>query len=197
MQSMNNTEVSFSSSVTCIHHAFVYQVIKNPQKLAVELDEQSLTYAELLHYVQVLSLILLTDYLITPGEVVIGILSIALVGGAYCPLSSRDPPQRLQVLVNQAHSRLVMVHSITAAAFSSGILSLNIESVIHLEERSYKINLNKLSDVPVTPENVVFVIFTSGSTGIPKAVNIITVAFDVFSYTFFLKIGSVTASKLH
>ncbi|CAF4325199.1 unnamed protein product, partial [Adineta steineri] len=55
MQSMNNTQVSFSSPVTCIHHEFVYQVMKHPQKLAVELDEQSLTYAELLHYVQVLS----------------------------------------------------------------------------------------------------------------------------------------------
>ncbi|CAF4308981.1 unnamed protein product, partial [Adineta steineri] len=44
MQSLNNTQASFSSSTTCIHHEFVCQVMKHPQKLAVELDEQSLTY---------------------------------------------------------------------------------------------------------------------------------------------------------
>ncbi|CAF1554346.1 unnamed protein product, partial [Adineta steineri] len=49
MQSLNNTYISFSSSrLTCIHHEFVYQAMKHPQKLAVELDEQSLTYCELL-----------------------------------------------------------------------------------------------------------------------------------------------------
>ncbi|CAF4451348.1 unnamed protein product, partial [Adineta steineri] len=99
---MNNTQVSFSSPVTCIHHAFVYQVMKHPQKLAVELDEQSLTYSELLHYVQVLSLTLLNEYQITPGEVVcqcverslsmvIGIMGIQMAGSVYCSLSPRDP----------------------------------------------------------------------------------------------------------
>src|SRR5258708_16765508 len=48
MQSINNAQVLFSSA-TCIHHEFVYQVIKHPQKLSVELDDQSLTYSELLH----------------------------------------------------------------------------------------------------------------------------------------------------
>ncbi|CAF4350942.1 unnamed protein product, partial [Adineta steineri] len=67
---MNNTQVSFSSSpLTCIHHEFTHQVMKHPQKLAVELDEQSLTYAELLHYVQILSLALVNDYHIFPDEV--------------------------------------------------------------------------------------------------------------------------------
>ena len=70
MQSMNNTQISFSSPLTCIHHEFVYQVMKHPQKLAVELDEQSLTYGELLHYVQVLSLTLLNEYCITAGEII-------------------------------------------------------------------------------------------------------------------------------
>ena len=40
MQSLNNTQVSFPF-LTCIHHEFVQQVMKYPQKLAVELDDQS------------------------------------------------------------------------------------------------------------------------------------------------------------
>ena len=69
MKSMNNTEVLFPS-VTCIHHEFVGQAMKHSQKLAVELDEQSLTYTELLYYVQRLSLHLLLDYRINPGDII-------------------------------------------------------------------------------------------------------------------------------
>ena len=69
-KSLNNTQVMVFPSVTCIHHEFVCQAMKYSQKLAVELDEQSLTYSELLYYVQRLSLHLLTNYRIIPGDIV-------------------------------------------------------------------------------------------------------------------------------
>ena len=68
-KSINNTQVLFPS-VICIHHELVYQVMKHPQKLAVELDDQSLTYCELLHSVQVLSLKLINKYHAVPGEII-------------------------------------------------------------------------------------------------------------------------------
>ena len=51
-------------------HEFVYQVMKSPQKIAVELDEQSLTYSELLYYVQVLSLSLLNKQTMIVGDII-------------------------------------------------------------------------------------------------------------------------------
>jgi non-ribosomal peptide synthetase component F len=69
MQSVNNTQVSFPS-IFCIHHEFVGQVMSHPQKLAVELDEQSLTHSELLYYVQLLSLNLLNTHEVISGEIV-------------------------------------------------------------------------------------------------------------------------------
>jgi non-ribosomal peptide synthetase component F len=69
VQSVNNTEVSLPS-VSCVHHEFVFQVMNHPQKLAVELDDQSLTYSELLYYVQLLSLNLLNTYGVISGEIV-------------------------------------------------------------------------------------------------------------------------------
>jgi non-ribosomal peptide synthetase component F len=69
MESLNNTEVSFSS-VVCIPYEFVGQVMKHPQKVAVELDDQSLTYCELLHYVQVLSLYIVKKCGIVSGEII-------------------------------------------------------------------------------------------------------------------------------
>jgi non-ribosomal peptide synthetase component F len=69
MQSMNNTQVLFPS-VSCIHHEFVSQAMRHPQKLAAELDDQSLTYSELLNYVQVLSLNLLKKQGVVVGEII-------------------------------------------------------------------------------------------------------------------------------
>ncbi|CAF1340659.1 unnamed protein product [Adineta steineri] len=179
MQSLNNTQVSFISPVTCIHHEFVYQVMKHPQKLAVELDEQSLTYCELLHYVQVLSLSLLHDYLIAPGEVVcqcverslsmvIGIMGIEMAGGIYCPLSPRDPRHRLHTLVQQTESRLVLVHHLTKNKFNHNIVSPNIDSILIINDTDKK----DLSNSIVKGEDIAYIIFTSGSTGTPKAVQV-------------------------
>jgi hypothetical protein len=69
LQSLNSTQVLFPSA-TCIHHEFVCQVMNHPQKLAVELDEQSLTYSELLYYVQLLSLNLLNKHKVISGDIV-------------------------------------------------------------------------------------------------------------------------------
>ncbi|CAF3939626.1 unnamed protein product, partial [Adineta steineri] len=183
MQSLNNTQISFSSSVTCIHHEFVYQVTKHPQKLAVELDEQSLTYGELLHYVQVLSLALLNEYHVFPGEVVcqcverslsmvIGIMGIEMAGGVYCPLSPRDPQHRLHALTEQTQSRLVLVHYLTTTKFDDDIISLDIDSVLIGNNVETNIDIGQLSNIRVTLDNLAYIIFTSGSTGIPKAVQL-------------------------
>jgi hypothetical protein len=67
MQSINNTQILFPP-ISCIHHEFVYQVIKYPQKLAVELDDQSLTYSELLYYIQMLALNLSSKQKVLPGD---------------------------------------------------------------------------------------------------------------------------------
>ncbi len=69
MQSMNNTEVLLPP-MSGIHHEFVAQAMKHPQKLAVELDDQSITYSELLYYVQMLALNLLSEQRTVPGDVI-------------------------------------------------------------------------------------------------------------------------------
>ncbi|CAF4075682.1 unnamed protein product, partial [Adineta steineri] len=185
LHSMNNTQTSFSSSSphTCIHHEFVHQVMKHPQKLAVELDEQSLTYCELLYYVQVLSLALVNEYHVIPGEVicqcversvemVIGIMGIEMAGGVYCPLSPRDPTNRLHGLVEQTQSRLVLVHHLTKTKLDHDTVVLDIDLVLMSYATECAIDVTRLSNVTPVSDGVVYIIFTSGSTGTPKAVQL-------------------------
>ncbi|CAF1190370.1 unnamed protein product [Adineta steineri] len=156
MQSLNNTQVSFSSPVTCIHHEFVYQVMRHPQKLAVELDEQSLTCCELLHYVQV-----------------IGIMAIEMAGGVYCPLSARDPQHRLHALTQQTQSRIALIHWLTRAKFhNNDIVLVDIHSILINNDLQSDVDVNRLSNFVIIIDDIAYIIFTSGSTGIPKAVQV-------------------------
>ncbi|CAF4115973.1 unnamed protein product [Adineta steineri] len=172
MQSLNNTQTSFSSPLTCIHHEFVHQVMKHPQKLAVELDEQSLTYCELLYYVQVLSLTLLNEYHIAPGEIVIGIMGIEMVGGVYCPLSSRDPQHRLNALIEQTQSRLVLVHWLTKSKFNNKIVAFDTHLTWINNDKINDIDVDQLSNITITHNDIAYIIFTSGSTGTPKVLKV-------------------------
>ncbi|CAF4190364.1 unnamed protein product, partial [Adineta steineri] len=184
IQSMNNTQISFSSSpLTCIHHEFVYQVMKHPQKLAVELDEQSLAYAELFGYVQMLAVHLLDEYGIIPSEVIsqcverslsmiIGMMAIEMAGGIYFPLSFRDPENRLHMLLEQTQTRLVLSHYLTKNKFNDTITMLNIDSILVNNNLFQHINFDQLSSVHVNIDSIAYIIFTSGSTGMPKGVSI-------------------------
>ncbi|CAF4287367.1 unnamed protein product, partial [Adineta steineri] len=146
-------------------------------------DEQSLTYCELLYYVQVLALALLNEYRVIPGEVVcqcverslsmiIGLLSIEIIGGVYCPLSPENPEQRLQNLIEQTQARLILVHSLTNRIFKNNIITYDIDTAININDKITNEDRNQLSNISITPDNISYIVFTSGSTGTPKAVQI-------------------------
>ncbi|CAF4262243.1 unnamed protein product, partial [Adineta steineri] len=157
--------------------------MKHPQKLAVELDEQSLTYAELLYYVQMLSLTLVNEYHVVPGDVVcqcverslemvIGMMGIEMAGGVYCPLSPRDPQDRLYALIQQTHSRLVYVHHLTKGKLDHTIVSLDLDLILNVNDMDDGIDNSCLLNVIMEGKDIAYIIFTSGSTGTPKAVQV-------------------------
>ena len=93
-----------------------------------------------------------------------------MAGGVYCPLSPRDPQHRLHGLVQQTQCYLVLVHHSTKNKFQDGVISLNIDLLLTGNDIQSGIDVDRLSSMIVTPNNIAYIIFTSGSTGIPKAV---------------------------
>lgn len=69
IQSTNNVKVLFSPA-TCIHHLIASQASTYSQKLAVELDDQSLSYSELLYFSQLLSLRILEQEKVMVGDII-------------------------------------------------------------------------------------------------------------------------------
>ncbi len=98
-------------------------------------------------------------------------MAIEIVGGVYCPLSPRDPQPRLDALLQQTQSRLVLIHHLTKTMFENRVISLDVDLILIDGNLEYDIDVNRLSNIIVTPVNIAYIIFTSGSTGIPKAVS--------------------------
>ncbi|CAF1127830.1 unnamed protein product [Didymodactylos carnosus] len=189
---LNITDVTYEQQ-QCIHQQFAFTAQHHPQKVSVVLDEQSLTYCELLYYVQLVSLSLMNDYNVKPQqticqcldqsiEMVTGILSILTCGATYCPLSPQDPQQRLLSMVDDVQAETILVHHKTQEKFAqSNITAINIESLI---ENLWKItdrHLSLLSTVHVSINDQAYLIFTSGSTGHPKGVIISHINFSSFT----------------
>ncbi len=99
-------------------------------------------------------------------------MAIEIVGGVYCPLSPRDPQHRLHALLQQTQSRLVLVHHLTKTKFENHVISLDVDLILIDGNSEYDIDVNRVSNIIVTPVNIAYIIFTSGSTGIPKPVSI-------------------------
>ncbi len=98
-------------------------------------------------------------------------LAIEIVGGVYCPLSPRDPQHRLQSLLHQTQSHLVLIHYLTKAKFQDNALSIEIDSVLGNNNVESGDDIDLLTNVMMTPDDIAYIIFTSGSTGTPKAVS--------------------------
>lgn len=121
-------------------------------------------------------------------------MAIEMAGAVYCPLSHRDPQQRLHALVQQTHSRLVLVHWLTKVKFQPDFILLDINSLLINSNNSIEsdADIERLSNVPLTSDHIAYIIFTSGSTGIPKAVS--HHMDNKFTFYHFL-IGSISTSK--
>lgn len=94
-----------------------------------------------------------------------------MAGAVYCPLSSRDPEHRLQTLIEQTQSRVVLVHNLTRDKIKDGDIICDVDVVLNTDNPINDNDLDRLSCITMTPENIAYIIFTSGSTGIPKAVS--------------------------
>jgi non-ribosomal peptide synthetase component F len=97
-------------------------------------------------------------------------MAIEMAGGVYCPLSPQDPQHRLYTLVQQTESRLVLVHHLTKPNFNDDITSINMDLILIDNNAETNIDIDLLSRIVVSLDNIAYIVFTSGSTGTPKAV---------------------------
>ena len=158
---------------------FEQQVLKTPDNVAVKYEQQQLSYAELNKKANQLAHYLIEQG-VKPGqivaicqersiELVISMYGIIKAGGAYVPLDPEYPQQRLDYILEDTQSKLL----ITSAALKSrfGKADLNIIDADQFDDILAAKN-SQNTNSQRSAQQLCYVIYTSGSTGQPKGVAI-------------------------
>ena len=181
----NDTRADYPQD-KCIHDFFVEQVRCNPDQTAVTFGEQELSYQQLYDKSRDLALYL-QSLGVKPESVVglcvgrslemmVGIMGIVQAGAAYLPADPAYPDDRLEYMLQDSQTRIVL----TQEKFKNKINSLFLEDVkiVTLDRQWADISKNvaalKAKGIALRQEakahNLSYLIYTSGSTGKPKGV---------------------------
>ena len=172
----NRTNVNHGTD-NQLHVLFENQAARTPENVAVVFGDRSVTYAELnaranrlaarLAEVGVGPEVLVAICVERSLEMIVGLLGILKAAGAYVPLDSTLPRERLAFMLDdtQASVLLTQPHLKDQLPAPTGpVLSLSEDDDI--DRQRYARNL----DCSVSTDNAAYVIYTSGSTGKPKGV---------------------------
>jgi amino acid adenylation domain-containing protein len=157
----------------CLHHLIEARASEHPDRIAVQLDDERLTYRELDERANEVAW-RLADAGVAVDDVVgvcaerslamvVGTLGVLKAGAGYLPLAPDHPDDRLRFMVEDAGVRVVVAHP-----EFEGRIDVDGVRVLPVTEQARAQRM----DVPVTPDNLAYVIYTSGSTGRPKGTHV-------------------------
>ncbi len=170
----NETEVEYPRE-RCVHELFEEQVEKSADAVAVVFENEYLSYAELNrranqlgHYLQRRGVgpeVVVGVRLERSVEMVVGVLGVLKAGGAYLPIDTQTPLERVRYMLEDAAVRVILTKE---------MLADDMGQIISLDEEWEKISEENEGEPEsgVVAENLAYVIYTSGSTGQPKGVGI-------------------------
>ncbi len=154
---------------------FYENVMENPEGTAIICGNRSFTYKEFnnlsnqfAHYIlkedkekNVVAVLLERS-----AEMMIAIYGILKSGHAYLPLSTEDPPKRIQFILQDSGVQLLITSKKFRNAFSFK------GKILYIDEMEWE--NEKTDNLPVIQDqnDLAYIIYTSGTTGEPKGVMI-------------------------
>ncbi|KAF7781237.1 arthrofactin-type cyclic lipopeptide synthetase C [Pseudoalteromonas rubra] len=166
--------------LSCIHELFELQAAATPNEVAVQLNDQMLSYGELNARANQLALYLRETHQIGAGalvglclgrsvEMLVATLAILKAGGAYVPLDPTYPESRLAYMLEDTQLTVVLTEQA-----QHEVLAFSSVAKITLDTIDAPWSALSVLDLPraegLTAQSIAYVIYTSGSTGTPKGV---------------------------
>ncbi|MCX6149601.1 MAG: amino acid adenylation domain-containing protein [Ignavibacteriales bacterium] len=147
---------------------------KYPDKPAIVFQGNPLTYRQLNERANSLAHHLISKYEIKldepvvllmdrSHELIISILGVLKAGGAYLPIDTNMPVERINTILEDVKARIILTGSEQANN------AYSVPYVIHITEK-YFLGRESFGNINVgkTSSNLAYILYTSGSTGIPK-----------------------------
>jgi len=170
----NDTSRQYAGPL-CIHEPFERQAKQTPQNIAVIIESQQITYAELntranqlAYYLRLRGVRaekLVAICLHKSIEMVVAMLAVLKAGAAYVPIDPDYPKQRLDYLIENTGPCLLLTQQ--SILERKRIKAANAVCVDRIWQSLDGYGTENLS-TEVSPHNLAYVIYTSGSTGTPK-----------------------------
>ena len=177
----NKTEQKYPKNKT-IHQLFEEQVLKTPNNVAVIFGDKKLTYQELNAKANQLAHYLLNRYQIEEDDLIalylerselmlIAILAALKTGGAYVPIETSYPDERIKYILDDTNTKIVLTNKEHKNRLLSIIGNIETLPIDAKETQDQLIKQNLVNPITATKSNnLIYVIYTSGTTGNPKGV---------------------------
>lgn len=169
----NNTFLDYDKT-KMIHQLFEEQVHKTPNCIAAIFKDSYISYKELNQKANRLARTLrkkgvkpnsFVALLVNRSiDMLIAIIGVLKAGGAYLPIDSNFPRERIQYILDDSNTNIILTNISLPVDlnFSGDIVNIKDETIFE-EDFSNLENVNNSKDI-------IYTIYTSGSTGYPKGV---------------------------
>lgn len=170
----NQTKAVYPRDVL-LHQPFEDQAVRTPDAVAVEFEDQTLTYAQLNARANQMAHYLIGTG-IQPGtmvgicmerslEMVIAIYGTLKAGAAYVPIEPTYPANRIAWMVEDSQVPLLLVQEAGLDTLpETGARVVAVDAEWATIARQPDTNPN----IAISPDSQAYMIYTSGSTGLPK-----------------------------
>jgi amino acid adenylation domain-containing protein/thioester reductase-like protein len=170
----NETQTDYPRDL-CIHDLIQEQVKRTPKSIAIQYEDQRLTYKELDKRSNELAGILISQG-VKPGtligifanrslDMMVALLGVLKAGGAYLPLDPSFPSKRLAFMVDDSGASIILTQKSLLSDLPED--KAQIICLDALENPSSAKRKKKAK-----PDHLAYIIYTSGSSGKPKGVQI-------------------------
>ncbi|WP_405410867.1 non-ribosomal peptide synthetase [Maribacter sp. Asnod1-A12] len=159
---------------TTLHELFHEQATSTPNAIALELNDEKITYAEMQRKINSSAGYLWQEGVgpgVTVGislerspELIISLFAILQCGARYVPIDTGYPDNRANLMLSDADADFFICDQ-SKKALVHNAKTIFIENIFSYNEQSYE-------DISVSSDAGAYIIYTSGSTGKPKGVQV-------------------------